>query len=247
MRALRCPLLFLLLSAGCGTWIGNPTRPGDGGSPGGAPTVDGAEARVQLSNDTPAGANLDGVPRAPTVFAMKVVRVYIVPDIDMTTGQNVGDTAMAYVNPACPDDQKSCDLSGSEQKVDQYLDFMRSSAAVNADFNAQKRKIAPGTYRYARIEFGGANPDKATNLKWAADGVPQREFLFGGTATTVLKEPIVVAEGDTVVFTIGYDLSEVVLTRDQKVADADCIAGADGSFTCLVQPQFTAVAAKSGN
>src|SRR4029078_8080295 len=117
-----------------------------------------ASAKLALDNQT-AGAP----PQTASVLAdgtslrLKLIAAYLAEDVDPTTQNNIGQTAMIWLNPERNDDISGCNVEGVTlppgPRGTQCFDLARPSAEVNADLNAQDAPIEPATYRYARVEM----------------------------------------------------------------------------------------------
>ena len=118
----------------------------------------GASAKLAMANNTPvARASGNGVLSDGTSLRLKITAVYLAEDVDPTTMNNVGNTAMIWLNPECQNDIENCNPDGLVNppgpRIKQYFDLSRSTAEVDAELNSQGAPVDPGTYKYARIEM----------------------------------------------------------------------------------------------
>lgn len=184
----------------------------------------GASVKFQMSNDTSsarttAGASATG----DDVLKLKLIAAYLAEDVDPTTMDNVGATEMIWLNPQCQDDISSCNVSGFAQpaggpRVTDYFDLARTNAEVNADLNSQAATIEPGSYRYARLEMCKAYPGDTQpadpTLMWRGPGMTaEQPFTSGdcGRTSVAFDPPLVLATGDSVAVTLGYDLDTSIV------------------------------------
>src|ERR1041384_2340395 len=151
-----------------------------------------ASARLALDNQTatarPHTASLlaDG-----TSLRLKLIAAYLSEDVDPTTQNNIGQTAMIWLNPECNDHISGCNVEGMTlppgPRITQYFDLARPSAEVTADLNAQDTPIEPATYRYARVEmcksYGGQTQPTVPTPMWTGPG-PTRAASRAASATT---------------------------------------------------------------
>jgi hypothetical protein len=260
MRATHTALLSALLLAATGC----------GGS---------ANAKLKMRNDTGTGAGLfaqNGGPAAlagpaagaggatfvtPSVLGIKLVAVYLAEDVDPVSQNNLGNTSMIWLNGQCADDIEHCGPAPTMgHVVTSFFDFAQGTAAVNAELNAQGRKVDVGTYRYARIEFCKYGPGDQPNLQWQAGTLPAvRGMAFStcGVTSQRFATPLELKEGDAVEVTLAYDLAQAAMegtppvnVQGQLVDTAgtphwfiDC-ADHDGVRTCINPPTFVPSAQK---
>lgn len=202
----------------------------------------GAKASVEFQNQAEPVSFAPGDTSDPTVFGMKLIAAYLTEDIDPDTQNNVGQTAMVWLNQECNDDIRDCDISGGTNEdgnpfgniVTTFFDFAQGSAAVNAQINAESRLLPPGTYRYARLEFCKFNQAAEPNIRYQGGTMPApAEFQRG--ACSVSSEPFTapldLAEGDSAIVTLAYDYTGSI-TEGAGVGD-HC----DSGF-CFTLPQF---------
>jgi hypothetical protein len=193
-----------------------------------------ASARLELANQTAAPPPHSAALLADgTSLRLKLIAAYIAEDVDPTTQDNIGRSAMIWLNPECGGDISNCNVAGMTlppgPRVTQYFDLARPSDEVNAELNAQDSPIEPSTYRYARVElckaFGGQTQADIPTLMWKGPGMASEQpFVSGDCGRTSLPfdPPLVIAAGDAVTVSLGYDLASAV------VAGAP---GSHGSFT----------------
>ena len=201
------------------------------------------------------GAPPPSTPASTSHFAMRLVKVYLVEDVDAQNQNNVGAVGIVWESPHCAA-PGNCD----------YFEFARPTAAVNADLNSQSLPVSAGTYRYVRIEFCEGGP-AGPNVRWQADGMASpHEFTLGecGVTSTKFDPPLVLGSGDSVSVALGYDLSTASIvgnvTPDSPatmpaltapdghgVGHLDCAANVDPTKkTCFDPPIFSPSAAKGG-
>lgn len=179
-------------------------------------------------------------------FQMKLIAAYLAEDIDATTGSNVGNTAMIYLNPTCADDISHCDVTAGTAEdgtpftkiVTDFFDFT-SATAANTALNAQGLAIAAGTYKYARLEFCKYADGSDPNIKWSysAGSVSNASFKQNSCTvnSAVFSPTVTVAAGSSVEITLSYSLSGTVTAGS---GGSNC----SGGF-CFSLPQFTPSAA----
>ena len=184
---------------------------------------------------------------APTTFGMKLISVYLAGDIDSVTQNNIGGTAMIYLNNDCSNDISRCDISAGRNEfgnylyiVTSYFDFTQGTTAVNTAINAQNRSIQPGTYKYARMEFCKNNQGNSKNIKYRG-GSMSADATFKHTTCTVnsspFSKPISIGDGDAITVTLTYDMSNAITTGTAATGD-DC-NGTGSSKVCFTLPAFT--------
>ena len=192
---------------------------------------------------------------AATEFKMKMIAVYLAEGVDPVTQNNTGVNAIIYMNPDCHDNIGSCNISSPDTSgatysniVSTFFNFSQSSAAVNAEINAQGRGLDAATYNYVRMEFCkyGA-PSSDPNVKWSSANAPgEHSFAVSSCGVTAqLAAPITVAKGDSVTVTLTYDLSALVTNRGPgQGSNTWCAAGTGGDYFCANVPTFVPSAAK---
>lgn len=195
-----------------------------------------ASARLALANQTVSpSARTAAVLADGTSLRLKLIAAYLAEDVDPVTQNNIGQSAMIWLDPECGGDISGCNVAGLTQppgpRVTQYFDLARPTAEVNAELNAQDLPIEPSTYRYARVEMCKIYPGDGTQptiptLMWKGPGMDaEQAFTSGDCGRTSLPfdPPLVVAPGDAVTISLAYDLATAV------VAGAPGAGG--GSFT----------------
>lgn len=204
---------------------------------------------------------LAGTPADPTGFSIRIKSIYLVEDQDcgdctIPLGNNIGEAAFLWTNPDCPKGSDDADCSSLS-----YFDLNRASAAVNADLNAQSASVPAGTYKYIKFgllgeQSGGNNTYNNTKWSYSSAGVVDAEFASIQTEwAAAFTEPLVVADGDVIALTVGYDLNDSVDTNtdaNEKVAGAgthqpgaadDCVT-ISSTKVCLFFPEISVTAAK---
>ena len=233
-----------------------------------------ATASLKMRNDTAiarlgalqdaatSGGAGDAAYVTPAVLGIKLVAVYIAEDVDPVTQNNRGNTAMIWLNGECADDIEHCGPASTMQRViTTFFDFAQGTAAVNAALNGQGRKVEPGTYRYARVEFCKYGPGDQPNVRWQAGTMAAaRGFTWGTCAVTSqpFASPLQLADGDSVEVTLAYDLAKVAMEGTPPAGNgpgqlvdgtgaarwfSDCVDH-DGLRTCIDWPEFTPSAQK---
>jgi hypothetical protein len=212
-------------------------------------------AQLALANGTPSAALADSgcepIPGStqtpdecwtPTMYAMKMLAVYVSPDAE---GAHSAPGGLIWANPACPGHTSNSELGvGDEQKtieydvlddcddakVTTYFDFARPSETVNAELNSQEKKIPPGTYNYVQLNFciGGA---KTKNLRFQTsdmDAPYDISINQCGAVSAKADPPIVVGEGEAVTVEVTYDLTDVIYASGNLQDPKSCYVSADG-------------------
>ena len=185
----------------------------------------------------------------PTTFRMKLIAAYLAQDMDPTTGNNVGGTAILYMNPDCSEDISHCDISAGTAEdgssfshlVTSYFDFGQSSSAVNTALNAQGRAVTAGvTYKYVRLEFCKLNSANSYNIVWAG-GSSGGDVNFRRNQCSVnsaeMTPPLAVTPGSSVTVSLAYDYSAAISVGSDATGD-DC-TGSGSTKTCFTLPTFT--------
>lgn len=182
-----------------------------------------ATAQLQLANQTAApAARTANVLADGTSLRLKILAVYLAEDVDPVSQNNIGSTEMIWLDPECAGDISGCNVAGMTQppgpRVTQYFDLARPTAEVNADLNSQAATIEPGTYRYARVELckaiGGETQPTIPTLMWRGPGMPaEQPFTSGdcGRTSQPFDPPLVLATGDAVTVSLGYDLGAAIV------------------------------------
>jgi len=197
-----------------------------------AACTSGATVRLELANHTPSfgpAVLADG-----TSLRLRLIAAYLAEDVDPVSQDNAGQTSMVWLNPQCADDISGCNVSGFANpaggpRVTDYFDLARPTAEVNAELNSQDTAVAPGTYRYARVEmckaFGGETLPSEPTLMWAGPGMDSEQPFTSadcGRTSLPFDPPLVLADTDAVRVELGYDLARAV------------VAGAPGSSSCAI-------------
>ena len=204
--------------------------------------VGGASATFQLSNDT-ATARTTEHAAGTSSLRLKIIAAYLAEDVDPITMNNIGDNAMIWINPQCGGEIDGCNVDGftlpAGPRITDYFDLSRTSDEINADLNAQATAIPPGSYRYARLElckaFGGESQASIPTMMWRGpDMAADQPFTSGdcGRTSLAFDPPLVLAAGDTVAITLGYDLGAAVVGGTPTPNNPGSIVGAtesDGS------------------
>lgn len=200
-----------------------------------------ASARLELTNQTaasPRPPGAAGVLADGTSLRLKLIAAYLAEDVDPTTQDNVGQSAMIWLNPECNGDISGCNVSGMAlppgPRVEHYFDLARPTSEVNAELSAQDNPIEPSTYRYARVElckaYGGQTQATVPTLMWKGPGMAdERPFVSGdcGRTSLAFDPPLVIAAGDAVTISLGYDLATAVVSGAPSPHGAYELAGED--------------------
>jgi hypothetical protein len=199
-----------------------------------------ATARLELANQTAATARRTAAVLGDgTSLRLKLIAAYLAEDVDPVTQNNIGKSAMIWLNPECSDDISGCNVAGMAlppgPRITQYFDLARPSAEVNAELNSQDAAIEPSTYRYARVElcksYGGQTQADIPTLMWQGPGMDsEQSFVSGDCGRTSLPfdPPLVIAAGDAVTISLGYDLAAAVVDGEPHAGAWSCsIAGHD--------------------
>jgi hypothetical protein len=211
--------------------------------------VGSGSARLELANKTATlPAHAAALLADGTSLRIKLLAAYLAEDIDPVTQDNLGPSAMIWLNPECNGDTSGCNVAGMTlpvgPRVTQYFDLARPTAEVNAELNSQAAALAPGTYRYARVElckaYGGQTQAEIPTLMWKGPGMAaEQPFVSGDCGRTSLPfdPPLVIADGDAVTISLGYDLATAIVSGPPHANAPSCsIAGhddADGSPHCF--------------
>jgi hypothetical protein len=179
----------------------------------------GATVKFSFENQATRGQalTLAGAGQTPTVFGVRLVVAYLVED-EAPDMNNVGQVGRIWVNPVCDADLHRCSIAPSSgpHQVTEYFDLALPTEEVNTRLNAQGHTVEPGTYRVLRLDLAGV-------LKPEDQGVPNLHYgMAGGTPSEVRRDnnyvvrldpPLVLAAGDSVTLSLGYDI------RDSYFAD----------------------------
>ena len=204
----------------------------------------GADAKFQLANQTPSARTASaGVLGDGTSLRLKLIAAYLVEDVDPVTMNNIGDSEMIWINPQCGGDISNCNVDGmvlpAGPRITDYFDFSRSTDEVNAELNSENASVSPGSYRYARIELckalGGQSQATVPTMMWKGrDMAAEQAFTSGdcGRTSLAFDPPLVLAAGDAVAITLGYDLDRAVVSGTPAPNNPGSVVGAlesDGS------------------
>lgn len=185
----------------------------------------------------------------PTELSVKITAAYVAEDIEAGTGTNVGATQAIYASPECDGIEGSSDgdavqpqpnlgncsidvgLTSSSNppqtitKSARYIDLAAGPAAVEAALDAGKFGVAPGTYRYLRLDIGSNAPagqfngsedslpaGTAMNFRFQAPGMPAPYEIRRLTGVDVaFPAPVELTEANEVDVDIEYTVTGVVL------------------------------------
>jgi hypothetical protein len=197
---------------------------------------DGATASLQLANQT-SQARTNTVLADGTTLRLKMIAVYITEDVDPVSMDNIGASAMIWINPQCGGDLSGCNVDGFAQpaggpRITDYFDLSRPSAEVNAELDSQGLAVTPGTYRFARVELCkalDASAPSAPTMMWkGADMTTEQPFASGdcGRTSLAFDPPLVLAAGDAVAVTLGYDLDRAVARGMPVPGNPSSVVGA---------------------
>lgn len=193
-----------------------------------------ASARLELDNQTGAlPARAAQVLADGTSLRLKLIAAYIAEDVDPTTQNNVGRTAMIWLNPECKDDIAGCNVAGIAMppgpRVEHYFDLSRPTSEVNAELNSQDAAIEPGTYRYARVELCKSYQDgelpQVSTLMWKGPGMSAEQPFASrdcGRTSLPFDPPLEIAAGDAVTVSLGYDLAAAIVAGAPHPASPHC-------------------------
>lgn len=180
-----------------------------------------------LSNTCPA-SNTCASDAQISKFEIKLMSVGIHTHADTTQGYG----SSIYANPACSAPEYETEVDGkmykyvgfgscSDASISTYLDL--KSSTVNADLNSQYLPIAPGSYKFGAVTFcqGGAASNNYRVTLSNDGGLPaglrgQTVNVSIGTCgiTTPEMNPVMsVTEGQSVVVSLEYDLTNTVYYR----------------------------------
>jgi hypothetical protein len=183
----------------------------------------GANVKLSLSNQTVDTRARTAAPAGDgTELQLKILSIYLAEDVDPVTMDNVGNNAMIWIAPECGGEVDDCNVAGftlpAGPRVTQYFDLARSSDEVNAELEADMTVVDAGSYRYARVEMckaaGGQSQATVPTMLWAGPGIAEQSFTSGdcGRTSLAFDPPLTIAAGDTVGVTLGYDLSQAIVS-----------------------------------
>lgn len=196
-------------------------------------------ADLNLMTNTCPGGNTCATLAQIAKFEIKLMSVGIHTQADTTQGYG----SAIYANPVCDSPRLQTEVGGkmysyvgfgtcSDASITTYLDL--KSSTVTADLNSQYLPIAPGEYRYGAVTFcmGGAASNNYQITFSNDSGLPSGlrgqtvSMAIGncGLTTPEMSPALSVAEGQAVVVTLQYDLTNTVYYR---VLDGSAAVGAD--------------------
>jgi hypothetical protein len=202
---------------------------------------DGASASLRLSNQTPAARS--SVLANGTSLRLKMIAAYLTEDVDPVTMDNLSRSEMIWIDPQCGGDVAACNVDGfalpaGGPRITEYFDLARPTTEINADLSSENLPVAPGTYRYARVELCkayGASEASVPTMMWAgADMTAEQPFTSGdcGRTSLAFDPPLVLGAGDAVAITLGYDLDRAVVSGTPAPGHPGAVVGStdtDGS------------------
>jgi hypothetical protein len=180
-------------------------------------------ARAIISGEqTNADVQLTPIPAEQ--FELKILSAYLTEDVGPAM-ENTGRSERIWVNPGCP----SADAC-RDSDVD-YFDLSDPEEA-NRQLNSQGLAIAPGSYRYVRVEFciGGA---RGNIVRYKSAAMPAAvEATYGGCAVTSerLEPAVEITDGSTVTIALEYDLTQQPL---YYAVGSDTCGSLDSLTPCL--------------
>lgn len=158
---------------------------------------------------------------AASQFASKLVQIYLNEDVGANGYDNVGSSAYIWINPVCGIEESedgtrhianngNCDTT----KIEEFFEFARPTAEVNASLNSQESPVRAGTYRYIRLQVCD-NTIAENNIKFTAAAAGLTTAFTGRTNNCILKPvkidpPLEVAEGDVVKLSLNYNLNKAL-------------------------------------
>ncbi len=197
----------------------------------------------------------------PSSFGVKLLGVRLTQDKD--GNDPVGVSPVIWANSACKtqtrettvdeDDGEvqygytSYDGDCTDAMVSTYFELARSSAAINAELNAQALVVMPGTYKYVTLDFCQNGPT-TNNVSFVAPGMSSAAQIQIGTCGTNSVEanpPIVIGEGEAVVVSLTYSLEDIVYDYGPGMGKgANCYFNNDETVRrCInppnIEPSFT--------
>ncbi len=204
---------------------------------------DEATVKLSLSNETTTAAPHQGLLDDGTSLRLKMIAVYLVEDVDPVTQNNIGNTAMVWLNPQCDGDIDGCNIEGfaapsGGPRITSFFDLSRPTVEVNAELNSQGAAVSAGTYQYARVELCkayGQGQATAPTMMWRGPGMTaEQAFSSGdcGRTSQRFAQPLDLAAGDSVEVTLGYDLGAAIV--EGPPASPSQIAGQTHSYRACV-------------
>ena len=174
----------------------------------------GAAVKIAFDNRTAAVTQALSLSagRTPTVFGVRLVGAFLSEDEDGHM-DNVGKVGRIWANPVCDPDLRRCGIgpSSGANRVTDYFDLALPTDEVNARLNAQEHVIDPGTYRILRLDLAGPQPTDehdVPNLRFGMMGQPPSEVRRTNVYVVHLDPPLVLADGDSVTMSLGYDVRD---------------------------------------
>jgi hypothetical protein len=187
-----------------------------------------------------------------TSLRLKMIAVYLVEDVDPVTQNNIGSTAMVWLNPQCGGVIDGCNIDGfaepSGPRITSFFDLARPTAEVNAELNSQDAAVSPASYRYARVELCkayGQTQATAPTMMWSGPGMAAEQAFSSsdcGRTSQRFDPPLDLAAGDSVEVTLGYDLGAAIVSgppAPPSQGGAFSIAGIAHSFRACVDVDAT--------
>jgi hypothetical protein len=175
-------------------------------------------ADVKMSFDNRATTKVGGQAltlgggQTPTVFGIRIVAAYLAETQDPNS-DNQGEVGRIWVNPVCDPELYHCGIgpgAGANQ-VTEYFDLALPTEEVNRRLNAQSHTIKPGTYHILRLDLAGpqgAHDRSVANLRYGMAGETPSEVRRDNVYTVMLDPPLVLADGDAVTMSLGYDIRD---------------------------------------
>jgi hypothetical protein len=148
--------------------------------------------------------------RTPTVFGVRIVTAYMVEDRDEHM-DSVGEVGRIWTNPVCDADGYQCGIGpgAGAYRVTDYFDLALPSEEVNARLNSQASDIKPATYRWLHLDLAGpqgSNDRSVPNMHFGTTGSMPVEVRRDNGYWVQLDPPLVLADGDAVTMSLGYDV-----------------------------------------
>jgi hypothetical protein len=215
------------------------------------------QARLALANITGMGLNNPACPDlgdgpvsecwTPSIYGMKLMNVIVSPD---EQGAQSAPAGLIWANPDCAIKTSQTEIDEKEyeydspsdctdDQVDSFFELARPTEEVNAELNSQPYKILPGTYHYVQLGFC-EDSAKSRNGRFQADGMSEPyETILGGCGLSSLRAdpPIVVTEGQSIIVSLTYDLTNTVYIGHEGSSEDYCFKNADNSIVrCAAGP-----------